>query len=157
QRCESSEPVERVVVDPSEPDLVRDRTFTQSFADLAKEKGFVVELSGGILSHAYYLLTSSGCSVECADLYGIDDEQLEFNKLVRDKIPEVIRSRGEDVDLLRLQGEALITALKRKVVEEALEVVDSQTSKQILEELADLQEVMNALASRLGITKQAVE
>lgn len=146
----------RVIVDPRDPRLFRDQQFAKDLAALAKEKNFVVELSGGILSHAYYLLASSGCRVECADLYATEDEELEFNKLVRDKIPDYIVASGENVELLKLESEALIEALKRKVIEEAFEVADSKTSQQLIEELADLYEVIDALASKLGIEKKTI-
>lgn len=151
--------VSRVIVDPSESDMVRDQQFATSLAALAKRYGFIVELAGGILSHAYYMLSNSGCTVECVDLdeYALEDDEVEFNKLVRDKIPGSISARGEDVDVFRLKGEALILALRRKLVEEAFEVVDAPTTMQIAEELADLREVMIALASRLSISEEEIE
>lgn len=155
--CHAGKTVARVLIDPTEPDLVRDQKFAKNLAELAHEKGFVVELAGGVLSHAYYMLTSSGCRVECADLYATEEGELEFNKLVRDKIPDNINARGEEVKLLKLEGEALITSLKRKVVEEALEVLDAKTSIDIIEELADLKETASALAKILGITEKDIE
>ena len=155
--CHAGKSIARVLIDPIEPDLVRDQRFAKDLAELAHEKGFVVELAGGVLSHAYYMLTSSGCRVECADLYATEEGELEFNKLVRDKIPDNINARGEEVKLLKLEGEALITSLKRKVVEEALEVLDAKTSIDIIEELADLRETAAALAKILGITEKDIE
>ncbi|WP_186378505.1 nucleoside triphosphate pyrophosphohydrolase, partial [Yersinia intermedia] len=155
--CLEKKQFSRVYIDPTEPDLVRDQKFAKELAGLADKNGFVIELSGGILSHAYYMLKSSGCDVECADLYATDDEEIEYNKLVRDKIPEIIHSHGEDVKLLKLEGDALITALKRKVVEEALEILDAVTSQQLIEEIADLRETINALMSKLDISDNEIE
>lgn len=155
--CAEGINIARVLIEPIEPDLVRDQQFAKDLAALAHKFGFVVELSGGVLSHAYYMLTSSGCRVECADLYATEEGELEFNKLVRDKIPDTINARGEEVKLLKLEGEALILALKRKVVEEALEVLDAKTSMDIIEELADLQETASALAKVLGIRDKDIE
>lgn len=149
--------IERVLIDPTEPDLVRDQEFARDLAKLAQQKGFVVELSGGVLSHAFYMLTSSGCNVECVDLYATDEGELEFNKLVRDNVPDSIHARGEEVKLIKLEGEAFISALKQKVVEEALEVFDAKTSIDIIEELADLRETAAALATALGVTDRDVE
>jgi predicted house-cleaning noncanonical NTP pyrophosphatase (MazG superfamily) len=156
---EGNQPISRVIVDPREPELLRDQKFAEELGLLAKEHQFVIELGGGILSHAYYMLSSSGCAVECADLddYATSDEELEFNKLVRDRIPESIVARGESVVLMRLEGEALISALRRKLVEESLEVLDAKNSDQIVEELADVKEVMLAITSRLDISDQKVE
>jgi predicted house-cleaning noncanonical NTP pyrophosphatase (MazG superfamily) len=155
--CAEGRNIARVLIEPIEPDLVRNQQFAKDLAELAHKFGFVVELSGGVLSHAYYMLTSSGCRVECADLYATEEGELEFNKLVRDKIPDTINARGEEVKLLKLEGEALILALKRKIVEEALEVLDAKTSMDIIEEMADLRETASALAKVLGITDKDIE
>lgn len=159
RRLANGECFSRIIVDPREPEMVRDPRFATELAEVAKAQKFVVELSGGILSHAYYMLSSSGCSVECADLddYALEDSEVAFNKLVRDKIPESIAARGEDVVVYRLEQEALIVGLRRKLVEEAFEVMDASTAIQITEELADLREVMLALASRLNITEASIE
>jgi len=153
------QPVARVRVDPREPEIVRDPVFAEQLGALAKKHSLVVELGGGILSHAYYMLSRTGCVVECADLdeYATDDEEVVFHKLVRDYIPQNIVARGERVALLQLEGEALITALRRKLVEEALEVLDARTNDQIAEELADVKEVMLALMARLEIEEGHVE
>ena len=159
QRVAAGEQVVRVRVQPREPDLVRNSTFAKEIGQFAKKHDLVIELEGGLLSHAYYLLSKTGCKVECADLddYATEDNQLEFNKLVRDRIPDNIAAKGEAVSLLRLRGEALIAALRRKLVEESLEVLDARTSDEIAEELADVKEVTLALMSRLNITEADVE
>lgn len=149
----------RVVINPTEPELVRDQQFAKALAHLAKQHQFVVELSGGILSHAYYMLSSSGCAVECVDLddYANEDEEVKFNKLVRDKIPDSIMARGENVAVYKLDGEALIAALRTKLIEEAFEVADAKTTVQISEELADVREVMAALTKKLEISDEMIE
>lgn len=153
------EAISRVVVHPTEPELVRDPEFAKALAELGKRYLFVIELAGGILSHAYYLLSQAGCDVECVDLdeYATGDDELSFNKLVRDRIPESIAAKGENVLLMELQGEALIAALRRKLVEEAMEVLDAKNNDQIAEELADVREVMLALMARLEIAEASVE
>lgn len=151
--------VARIRVDPREPEMVRDQKFVEDLGSVAKHHGIVVELSGGILSHAYYMLSRAGCDVECADLddFAVDDEAVEFNKLVRDGIPAAIVARGESVALMQVKGEALIASLRRKLVEEALEVLDARSNDQIAEELADVAEVVRALMMELGIAESTVE
>lgn len=151
--------VARIRVDPREPEMVRDPKFVKDLGSVAKHHGIVVELSGGILSHAYYMLSRAGCDVECADLddFAVDDEAVEFNKLVRDGIPAAIVARGESVALMQVKGEALIASLRRKLVEEALEVLDARSNDQIAEELADVEEVVRALMTELGIAESTVE
>jgi len=149
----------RVTVSPREPEIVRSPSFAAELGSVAKANNFVIELRGGILSHAYYLLSKAGCTVECADLddYATEEEEAEFNKLVRDEIPNLISTRGESVNVLALKGEALIESLKRKLVEESLEVLDAKTNDQLVEELADLREVILNLMERLNIQDASVE
>lgn len=149
--------IERVLMAPEDAELIRNASFATELALLAKEKDFVVELSGGILSHAYYILSREGCRVECVDLYGAGEDIVEFNKLVRDKIPEIIRERGERIETIRLTGDALVTALRQKLVEEAFEALDASSGDDLIGELADIQEVLLALASVLNITPSSLE
>lgn len=159
ERLLRGEQIARITVQPTEPEIVRDPDFAAALARLAIKHRLVVELEGGILSHAYYMLSRAGCTVECIDLddYATDDYELEFNKLVRDGIPDAIASRGESVSVLKLEGEALITALRRKLVEETLEVLDARNTDEIVEELADVREVMLSLMGRLAISETDVE
>ncbi len=149
--------VSRVAVVPKDSAIVRDTKFIDRLADVVKERGYSVELRGGMLSHVYYTLQRAGCDVLCVDEVGTDDETFEFNKLVRDNIPATIESKGEAVELVRLKGDALLHALKEKLVEEALEVVDASDSDSIVEELADLLEVVEGVESVLGIDRATVE
>lgn len=148
--------VERIIIDPKDESIIRSRDFVNQLAAHAKANGYVVELSGGLLSHFYHMLSREGCNVECVDLFGVDEEAVEFNKLVRDKIPDDIRQRGETVQVYELQGDALITSLKRKVVEEAYEVLQAGTVDEMANELADLTEVMETLVQALRLAPRDV-
>lgn len=68
-----------------------------------------------------------------------------FNKLVRDKIPEIIISNGGEPFTRILDDEEFKTELLKKLNEEYNEVVNS-TGKDRLEELADMLEVIKYLA-----------
>jgi predicted house-cleaning noncanonical NTP pyrophosphatase (MazG superfamily) len=72
-------------------------------------------------------------------------------KLVRDRIPDIIRRSGREPDVRRISGEALEDALKEKLVEEALEL---KKSGEIYEELADVLEVVDAIIESYGIDRQ---
>src|SRR3546814_10816383 len=126
--------VERVYVNPDESELIRDRDFGAGLANHARGHHYVVELSCGLLSHAFYMLGKYGCDVECIDLFGVDEESIDFNKIVRDYIPADIQARGEEVETVRLVGDALVEAIKRKLVEESFEVSDAKTAASIAEE-----------------------
>jgi len=149
--------VERVVVEPSSVDLVRNPEFAEELATFAADHNIVVELKGAILSHAYYILRRQGAQVECIDLFGAGDEVVEYNKLVRDRIPAAIQAKGESVDVLRLSGDALLIALRQKLVEEALEALDANAGSDLIGELADLQEVLYAIISNLALDNADVE
>lgn len=149
--------VERVVVEPRDADLIRNRDFAETLARLAAARRFVVELSGGILSHAYYVLQREGAQVECIDLFRVEEDVIEFNKLVRDGIPDLIAKRGERVEVVQLRKEALHQALKQKLVEEAFEALDAGSDEELVAELADVKEVVRALCRALGITPAQLE
>ena len=69
-----------------------------------------------------------------------------YKKLVRDRIPEIILSKGE-TPITRILSDAEYTEeLEKKLHEEYLEVLDAEGENRI-EELADMLEVMEALAS----------
>lgn len=46
-----------------------------------------------------------------------------YNKLVRDKIPDIIRSSGKDCDCIKLEEESYVSELKRKLREEVEEYI----------------------------------
>lgn len=148
--------VERVIIDPKDESIIRSREFVNELAAHAKEHNYVIELSGGLLSHFYYMLSKEGCNVECVDLFGVSEEKIEYNKLVRDNIPDDIRKHGETVQVYELHGDALITSLKRKVVEEAYEVLQAETADDMADELADLAEVMESLVRTLRLSMKDI-
>jgi predicted house-cleaning noncanonical NTP pyrophosphatase (MazG superfamily) len=149
--------IDRVKVEPMDAHLIRNTAFANSIVELSRDHGFVVELAGGLLSHIYYVLTREGCNVECIDLYGADEETLVFNKIVRDQIPGQIQRGGERAEVVQLQGRALELALKRKLIEEALEVLDTVDVDDARGELADVIEVVWAIARSLGIGVNEIE
>lgn len=73
-------------------------------------------------------------------------------KLVRDKIPEILASSGIRHDVEVLSTEEYIKALDTKLLEEVNEYYESHESEypDYLEELADIYEVIMALATALG-------
>jgi len=70
-----------------------------------------------------------------------------YNKLVRDKIPEIIEANGEKAVTHILNKEEYLQELIKKLGEEYEEFKADQN----IEELADLQEVILALADALNI------
>lgn len=68
-----------------------------------------------------------------------------YNKLVRDKIPEIIKGNGETPITRVLDDDEYKTELEKKLNEEYLEVIRAK-GKEKIEELADMIEVIKALA-----------
>ena len=68
-----------------------------------------------------------------------------YNKLVRDNIPEIIKSNGEKPIIKILDDKSYKEELEKKLYEEYLEVLES-SGKDRIEELADMLEIIKALA-----------
>ncbi len=71
---------------------------------------------------------------------------MSYNKLVRDKIPEIIKNNNETPITRILSDEEYKVELEKKLLEEYQEVLEASGNDR-LEELADMLEVMIALAS----------
>ena len=76
-----------------------------------------------------------------------------FNKLVRDKIPQKIQDNGEVAKTEILNDERFLQELHKKLFEEAGEFVEEDS----VEELADLMEVIYAIARLRGIDWKEME
>lgn len=70
-----------------------------------------------------------------------------YNKLVRDKIPEIIRAKGAEAKTRILSEEEHLEALIAKLHEE-LEEFKAEHS---VEELADIKEVLIAIREAMGV------
>ncbi len=68
-----------------------------------------------------------------------------YNKLVRDNIPNIIKSKGETPVTRILSEDEYKNELEKKLYEEYKEVLEASGSDRI-EELADMLEIISALA-----------
>jgi predicted house-cleaning noncanonical NTP pyrophosphatase (MazG superfamily) len=73
-----------------------------------------------------------------------------YNKLVRDRVPEIIRADGKEPKTRILDKQEYLEELIKKLGEELEEFNTDRNA----EELADLQEVILALADAINITPQ---
>ncbi len=73
-----------------------------------------------------------------------------YNKLVRDKIPQIIEANGQKPVIRILDDREYIACLERKLDEEVREFHDDRT----VEELADILEVVYALTEASGYTRE---
>lgn len=80
-----------------------------------------------------------------------------YNKLVRDFIPQIIEKTGKQYDTRILEQEEYITALKTKLGEEVEEYLEASNDQDSLEELADVLELLHALAKTHGASIEQVE
>lgn len=86
-----------------------------------------------------------------------DKRFFSLNKLVRDKMPEIMKSCDIDLEMKTLNQEEFLIALKKKLIEEAKEVFEATSKEEQILELADVMEAIDALASQLNISKREIE
>jgi predicted house-cleaning noncanonical NTP pyrophosphatase (MazG superfamily) len=75
----------------------------------------------------------------------------EYHKLVRDRIPEIIRESGNECEFVILSDPEYRQALRQKLIEEAAEAAAADEDD-LVAELADLSEVMDALMASFDIS-----
>ena len=80
-------------------------------------------------------------------------KQIDYHKLVRDKIPEIIEQAGKTCKCSTLSEQEYIAMLDQKLNEELAEYQESKS----MEELADLLEVMIAVSAARGSSIEEVE
>jgi predicted house-cleaning noncanonical NTP pyrophosphatase (MazG superfamily) len=78
---------------------------------------------------------------------------IKYNKLVRDKIPEIIEKDGKTCSTTILSDEDYISMLNAKLDEELKEYHSDDN----LEELADLMEVIYAIAKAKGYSESDLD
>ncbi len=80
-------------------------------------------------------------------------KRTDYHKLVRDRIPEIIEKDGKTCLWTELQPDDYLSMLDKKLNEELAEYQESKS----MEELADLLEVMRAVARARGSSMEEVE
>ncbi|PDZ04115.1 phosphoribosyl-ATP pyrophosphohydrolase [Bacillus cereus] len=80
-----------------------------------------------------------------------------YNKLIRNKIPQIIKSNGKTPTTRILNEDEYIEELCKKTQEELTEYIEAKTKPDKLEELSDLLELINALAEHEGTTLEEID
>ena len=80
-----------------------------------------------------------------------------YNKLVRDLIPQIIEKQGKSLKSDILSPEDYQIELRTKLQEEVSEYLEADQDDDALEELADVLELINALAKLHDGTLEDVE
>lgn len=76
-----------------------------------------------------------------------------YGKLIRDRIPQIITQSGRQCEVAVMSDAEFETALREKLVEEAVEA-KSAHQEHLLTELADVEEVIESLMREHGITHE---
>lgn len=81
-----------------------------------------------------------------------NNEVIKYNKLIRDKIPQVIESSNKKCEIYKEEDKSkLYKYYLKKIDEELIEVKDSKNKKELIEELADLSEALDCLINSLDL------
>lgn len=82
----------------------------------------------------------------------------KFDKLIRDRAYEMMRDAGVEMKLKEnISEEEVVSYYKKKVLEEAQEVVDAKDREELVEEMADCLEIIKGLAKVLDIDFADIE
>ncbi len=81
----------------------------------------------------------------------------EYHKLVRDRIPEIVRADHLTPTTRILEDHEYVVELCRKLIEEAKEVGGAQAdAKELVKEIGDMYEVIDALIAQLGVDREEI-
>lgn len=72
-----------------------------------------------------------------------------YNKLIRDKIPAIIKKDGWKPVLKTLNKKDFFQETKKKILEEAKELSVAESRDNIINEIVDIQELINVLTREL--------
>lgn len=81
-------------------------------------------------------------------------ERIFHNKLIRDLIPQVVEASGNFPVVRQLDSSEFLQELRRKLLEETREYMESDNSP---EEIADILEVLQAIAAQTGLDWSMIE
>jgi len=138
------------------PEYFRDDDFLKDAAALASQQRKPIYFEGSLLGHAYYIMCRTGAVV----IPVTDDEPradvTPYYKLVRDRIPVIIRKAGGLARVRHVPRSEATTLLMQKLIEEAFEVWNCE-DQELVNELADVMEVIEGLRSYSGIARDELE
>ena len=79
-------------------------------------------------------------------------EKIYYNKLCRDKIPEIIKNKGFDCHVRVVDHDEYKREIVRKVFEEASGVRNNSGHEDLVAELADLMITIDAVKKEFGVS-----
>ncbi len=78
---------------------------------------------------------------------------MRYDKLVRDKIPEIIDSSGGSAKIRSCSDHEFWKYLKKKLSEETKEFIESEKT----EEIADILEVLHSIIAQMKVSYEDIE
>ncbi len=81
----------------------------------------------------------------------------KYNKLIRDRILEIIKEAGEKPYWRVLNKREYLKEIKKKILEEAEELIGAKNKKEVINEIVDIQELIDVLVSKIGLTKSQIQ
>ncbi len=84
-------------------------------------------------------------------------EKIYYNKLCRDKIPEIIANKGFECEVREVDHEEFRREIVRKVFEEASGVSNHTGKASLVKELADLVITIDAVKKEFGVSDEELE
>lgn len=75
-----------------------------------------------------------------------------YDKLVRDRIPEIIKSSGNKCEIEVVSDDVALEYLYKKLNEEVSELLEDKN----LDEIADVMEVLFAIGSKYGYSEEDI-
>jgi len=81
----------------------------------------------------------------------------KYNKLIRDRILEIIEAAGEKPHSRVLDKKEYLREIKKKILEEAKELIGAKNKKEIVNEIVDIQELIDVLILEFGLSKLQIQ
>ena len=82
----------------------------------------------------------------------------QFNKLVRDKLPQLYARLQQTIITKKLSKDELLLALRQKLIEESREIpFESGSRAEVISELSDVEQVMDDIRAQLGISREEID
>lgn len=138
-------------------EIIRDKQIVEQISDFARQMNIPIEIDGSVLAHPYYILRKKGVRIKYINPFEPKYDTQQFNKLVRDNIVVNIESKGEIARTSKIESQKLLEFLKKKAIEESLEFYWAKDHDDIIEELADIYEVIRSSATIYGVTIENIK
>jgi len=81
-----------------------------------------------------------------------NSQTFSYNKLIRDKIPQIIEMAGKSHNVITLDQNSFLVELKKKLIEESIEFKNAESKLEIVNELADIEEIVETLMKEYEIS-----